>query len=96
MTPVAATTSRKRPRPNGADGITVVMLSVAAFLAILAMLAWQMRSAPDRATRRVVLVRRVYETRVIATVAGRTGRGSSVTHSVSSSVPTSSPAPTTR
>ena len=96
MARVAAMTNRKAPRANGPDGITVMLLAVAAFLVIFAALAWQLRSAPGRPPRRVVLMRRVYETRVVETVVGRTGGGTSMTQSASSSVPASSPAPVTR
>lgn len=89
-------TSRTVPRVSGPDRGTVMILSVAAFLAILAVLAWQMRSAPARPARQVVLVRRVYETRVVETVIGRKGGGSSVTQSLSSNLPASSPPPVTR
>jgi hypothetical protein len=73
-----------------------MMLSLAAFLVIFAGLAWQMRSVAAAPRRRVVLVRRVYETHVVETLVGRAGGGSSVTQSVSSSVPASSPSPVTR
>jgi hypothetical protein len=69
----------------------MTMLTVAAFLVILALLAWPMRSSPTRPVRRVVFVRRVYETRVVETVVGGTGRsGTSVAQSVSDSAPASS------
>lgn len=93
-----ATTSAK-PRGSaaaGPDGITVAFLTLAAFLAVLAVLAWQVRSTPRRPAHRVVVLRRVYETRVVETVPGR--GASSVSQSVSSSGATSSlsSAPTTR
>jgi hypothetical protein len=73
-------------------------LTVAAFLAVLALLAWQMRSAPPPRPRPVIVLRRVYETRVVETVIGPPGGTSSVTQSVSSSGSASSvaAAPTTR
>lgn len=88
----AATTSSRRAsasaagsRPGaGPDRITVMLLTLAVFLVILAGLAWQVRSAPARPVHRMVVLRRVYETRVVETVVGAAG-GSSVTQSVSSS-----------
>jgi hypothetical protein len=96
-TAAVATTSRKPARAAGPDGVTVTMLTVAAFLAILAFLASQMRASPARPARRVVVVRRVYETRVVETIVGGSGGGSSVTQSASASPVTALPtAPTTR
>ena len=75
-----------------------MLLTLAAFLSILALLAWQVRSAPARPAHRVVLLRRVYETRVVETVIGPARGGGTVTQSVSSSAPASSlsTVPTTR
>jgi hypothetical protein len=72
--------------------------AVAAFLSVLALLAWQMRSAPLPRRRPMIVLRRVYETRVVETVIGASGGGSSVTQSISSSgSPVSvAAAPTTR
>ena len=80
----AATTTSRR-RATGPDRITVMLLTLTVFLIILAVLAWQVRSVPARTARRMVVVRRVYETRVVETVVGAPGGGSSVTQSVSSS-----------
>ena len=97
MATAAATTSGKRPHGAGPDGVTVTLLTVAGFLAILALLASQMRAPPARPARRVVVVRRVYETRVVETVVGGAGGGSSVTQSVSGTPATAlAPVPTTR
>jgi hypothetical protein len=95
---MVATTSPRRATAAGADGVTVMLLAVAAFLAILALLAWQVRSAPALPRHRVIVLRRVYETRVVETVIGAAHGGSTVTQSVSSSAPSSSAsaAPTTR
>jgi len=96
MATAAATTSGKRPHGAGPDGVTVTLLTVAAFLATLALLASQMRASPARPAHRVVVVRRVYETRVVETVVGGAG-GSSVTQSVSGTPATAlAPVPTTR
>jgi hypothetical protein len=92
-----ATTSPRRANEAGPDRLTVMLLTLTVFLVMVAVLAWQMRSAPPRPVRRMVVLRRVYETRVIETVAGATGGGSSVTQSVSSSGSASAPpAATTR
>ncbi len=99
MSTVATSPRRRRSGTPGPDGITVTFLTLAAFLSILAVLAWQVRSAPARPAHRTIVLRRVYETRVIETVAGGTGRGgSTVSQSVSSSGSASSQpsAPTTR
>jgi hypothetical protein len=85
---MATTAAATRPRPAraaGPDRFTVLTLTLAAFLAVLALLAWQMRSAPVPRPRPVVVLRRVYETRVVETLIGRSGGGSSITQSVSSS-----------
>jgi len=95
MATVAETTSRRASPARGPDGVTVTLLTVAGFLVILALLAWQMRSAPTRPARRVIVMRRVYETRVVETVVGGSGPGGrSITQSVSGSAPASSPSAT--
>ncbi len=98
MATVATTSPHRATAPVGADGVTVMLLTLAAFLAILALLAWQVRSAPTPPRHRVMVLRRVYETRVVETVIGAARGGSTVTQSVSSSAPASSvsAAPTTR
>jgi hypothetical protein len=80
-----ATISARTARSTGPDGVTVTMLTLAGFLAILALMAWQIRSSPARPPRRMIVVRRVYETHVIETIVGATHGGNSVTQSVSSS-----------
>jgi hypothetical protein len=91
-----AAISASRARSSGPDGVTVTMLTLAGFLAVLALMAWQIRSAPARPRPRMIVVRRVYETQVVETVVGATRRGSSVTQSVSSSAASLPAAPTTR
>jgi hypothetical protein len=91
----------RRRRGAGPDRLTVALLAVAGFLAVLALLAWQMSwSAANTGVRPAIVLRRVYETTVIETTRGSRsgGGGSSVTQSVSSSgsSSTSSAAPTTR
>jgi hypothetical protein len=85
--PAVATTNPRRATAAaaGPDRITVMLLTLTVFLVILAVLAWQMRSVPAQPVHRVVVLRRLYETRVVETVVGATGGASSVTQSVSSS-----------
>jgi hypothetical protein len=91
--------SRERSRA-GVDSLTVVLYSVAAFLAVLALLAHQMTAATAHARPRPVTVQRtIYETTVVETIPGTGGSsGGSVTQSVSasSSGESASPVPTTR
>src|SRR5947209_20337450 len=81
--------STRRRGGAGASGLdrgSVILFSLAAFLAVLALLAWEMRpSSPTFARRREVVVRRVYETTVVETIKGSSGSGTSVSQSVSSS-----------
>lgn len=95
-----ATTSPRRATVTAAaaDGVAVMLLTMAAFLVIVALLAWQVRSAPAQPRPRVIVLRRVYETRVVETVIGAAGERSTVTQSVSSSAPLASVStgPTTR
>jgi hypothetical protein len=81
----ATTTKPARPGAALADRFTVVVLAIAAVLAVLALLAWQMRSTAAAQTHPIVLLRRVYQTRVIETVVGGPRGGASVSQSVSSS-----------
>lgn len=100
MTEYLSAHPRPRRRPRGAAGpdrLTVLLVSLAGFFATLAVLANQMRvSSPVHAARPMVVVRRVYETRVVekvpANVRATGGVSSSVTP-VSTSVPA---APVTR
>ena len=98
MGAVVATISPRPRRSAGPDRITIYLLSLGAFLAVLALMAWQLRSAPTPPARPVVVLRRVYETRVVETVVGAAKGSGGVTQSVSSSgtaTPVAS-APTTR
>lgn len=92
-TVAAATTSPNRSRAAEPDRVAVAILAVAGFLAVLALLAWQLRAPASPRARTMILVRRVYETRVIETVVGAPQHGSSVTQSVSSAAPPYSLAP---
>lgn len=88
-----------RPRGGGADRLTVALFSLASFLVVLALLAGQFRlTAPGASQKRVIIVRKVYETRVVETVIGARGGGTSVSQSQSSSglASTAYSAPTTR
>lgn len=89
-TTAAATTRRPTSPAAGPDRLTVLMLALAALLTVLALLAWQMRSSPAPRAHRMIVLRRVYETRVIETRVGARGASSSFTQSVSSSAPASS------
>jgi hypothetical protein len=85
--PSPGSTGGRAPAHRGADRLTVVLLSVAAFLSVLALLGTQMRAAAASHPRapRVVLVRRIYQTTVVETTAGAGAGPPAVTQSVSSS-----------
>ena len=68
----------------GADRLTVILISAAVFLVVLAFLASRLSAAVTPVARRVVVVRRIYETKVVETIRGG-GSGTSVSQSVSSS-----------
>ena len=93
----AATSKRTKTAPPGPDRMSSWLFVVAAFLAVVALLAWQLKTTPGAPTRSVVLLRRIYETRVIETVHGPSRGTPAVTQSVSSSgsVPAPSSPPTT-
>lgn len=103
--PAAAAGRSRRGTGRGADGpdrLTVALLSLAAFLTVLALLAGQLvASAAAPRPHRVVLVRTVYSTKVIETIASGSG-GTSVSRSVTGSTSGASAAaataaaPTTR
>ena len=83
---------------SGPDRLTVMLFSVAAVLAVLAVLTHQLPASGQRGSRPVRILRKIYRTTVIETVAG-TGQatGTSVSQSVSSSgSAASAAAPTTR
>jgi hypothetical protein len=104
---MAATTATEnaRPRPgvrraSGPDRVTLALVTIAAFLLVLALLARELEASESPAARRhVVVLRKVYETRYVeARAAGQGAGGTSVTQSESSTgsaapVPA---APTTR
>jgi hypothetical protein len=79
-----------RPTRSGPDRVTVALLSLTAFLLVLALLGTQLgRAGSSRVHSRALLVRRVYRTTVIERVLpaafGGAAGGSSVTQSVSGS-----------
>jgi hypothetical protein len=90
---VAAT--ERMTRRRGADRLTVLLVSVAGFLVVLALLATELRTAAAPSAHRVVLIRRIYQTTVVETVGGGSA-GPAVTESVSSTGSGGPAAPTTR
>jgi hypothetical protein len=96
-TPAAAPRRPDRRRSaGGPDRLTVVLFSLACFLALLALLSSQLRAA-STSPRPVVVLRKIYRTTVITTIAGGTGpNGTSVSQSVSGSGALPVAAPTTR
>jgi hypothetical protein len=106
MAAITAATEPVRPRPggrrkaSGPDRVTVLLLTVAAFLGVLAFLARELEASESaKVARPVVVIRRVYETRVLTTMRGgsSSGTGTSVSQSNSSSAPMSAaPAVSTR
>ena len=96
MTDQAATLTRLDRARGGPDRVTVMLVAVAAFLAVFAILATRLRAtaAPAPAPR-VVVLRRIYRTTVIDD--GRSaGRGRAATVSVSTSGSAPAAPPTTR
>jgi hypothetical protein len=101
MTDHAAALPRLDRSRRGPDRVTVMLLTLAAFLAVLAILAARLRATPAAApapSPRVVVLRRVYRTTIVDD-GGSDGRGRGTTVSVSTSgaaAPTAPTAPTTR
>jgi len=86
----------RRRTAAGPDRLTVVLYSVSCFLAVLALLSSQLQ-ASTTGSRPVVVLRKIYRTTVITTIAGGTGpNGTSVSQSVSGSGASPVAAPTTR
>lgn len=76
---------RTRTR-HGADRVNVALLTLAGFLAVLALLASQLHApAAHRAPRRVLL-RKIYETKVDERVIGRAAHGGASSSSESSTL----------
>jgi hypothetical protein len=99
MTDSAATLSRLDRSRGRPDRVTVMLLTLAAFLAVFAVLAARLRMTPALApspSPRVIVLRRVYRTTIVDD--GRTdsrGRAATVSVSTSGTAPTTTP-PTTR
>lgn len=90
---------RRGCRASGPDRLTVLLLTIAAFLIVLALLARQLQaSEPPITAHAVVVLRKVYETRYVETRAAAGGAaGTPVTQAVSNSASAPVPAaPTTR
>ena len=84
-------------RSRGGSAATVGLLSLAGFLAVLALLGSQLRATSTSAeVRRPVLLRKVYRTTVDERVIGAVSRGPSSSTSESSSGAAAAPLPTTR
>jgi hypothetical protein len=75
----------RRPRRGGADRLSVALFSLAAFLVVLTLLAGQLRLAGGSRAGHMIVVRKVYVTRVVETVVGVRGGGTSVSRSQSTS-----------
>jgi hypothetical protein len=99
MTDNVATLSRLDRSRRGPDRVTVMLLTLATFLAVFAVLAGRLRAAlapPPSPSPRVVVLRRVYRTTVVND--GREGgRGRAATVSVATSgTAPATPPPATR
>jgi len=81
--PRARAGARGRPAA-GPDRLSVAIFTLAAFFAVLALMAWQLGPTGAPVRRTLVTVRRVYETRVLETIVPTPGRSTS-SQSVSSS-----------
>src|SRR5579884_4220652 len=93
-----ADTAPRKPPVFGPDRITVIMLTLAAVLIVLTLLARELSVGSSAGPwRREIVVRKIYRTTVVETVPGP-GAGTSVSQSVSSSgsAVVAPPAPTTR
>jgi hypothetical protein len=99
MTDNAATLPRLDRSRGGPDRVTVVLLTLATFLAVFAILAARLQVTPGPApapSPRVVVLRRVYRTTIVDDGRpGRRGRAPTVSVSTSGAAPTTPP-PTTR
>jgi hypothetical protein len=98
MATTAATSRQRKAVAPGPDRLSSVLFTFAAFLGVLALLAWQLNLGAGANTRSVIVLRRVYQTRVIETVSGPVHGAPAITKSVSSSgspAPVAPAAPTT-
>lgn len=70
----------------GSDRVSVVLLTIAGFLVVLALLAQGLPAAPSARQPHVLVLRKIYRTTVVESMSGGTGgSGTSVTQSVSNS-----------
>lgn len=76
-----------KTRRGGPDRITVALFAAAAFSLLFAFLTLQLSSASTR-TGKPVIVRRIYETRVVERAPAGAKGGTSVTQSSSAAYPT--------
>ena len=92
-----AATLPRRARPRGGpDRVTVMLLALAGFLAVFAVLAGRLSAVPAAAPApRVVVLRRIYRTTIVNDGSSRQ-RGGAATVSVSTSGAAAPAAPTTR
>lgn len=92
----ASRSGRRGHGRSGADRLTVVLFSLAAFFVVLTLLAGRLPAGPAGSAHQVTVLRKIYRTTVIETIAGGSGpAGTSVSQSVSSSgsaAPASAPA----
>jgi hypothetical protein len=92
----ASRAGRRERGRSGADRLTVCLFSLAAFFVVLTLLAGRVPSVTAGSAHQVTLLRKIYRTTVIETIAGGSGpAGTSVSQSVSSSgsaTPVSAPA----
>lgn len=92
----ASRAGRRRRGRSGADRLTVFLFSLAAFFVVLTLMAGRLPAGRAAATHQVTVLRKIYRTTVIETIAGGSGpAGTSVSQSVSSSgsaTPVSAPA----
>lgn len=101
LSPILTTSRRRRVRrrraSSGPDWVTVALLSVSAFLVVLTLLSRQLPAIGASGTRSVQVLRKIYRTTVVETIAGGSGRsGTSVSQSVSNSAASTPTAPATR
>ena len=87
-----------RRRSSGSEPLTVILFSIAAFLVVLAVLVHQLPAANQSRSHPALLLRKIYRTTIVETIAGGSGpSGTSVSRSVSSSGSSvTATAPTTR
>lgn len=93
--------TERPPSRRGPDRVVIWLLSATTFLLLLAFLAFQLRESASASSaaseqRRPILLRRVYETKVVERVPARVPEGSSTSESSSSEAQAAPPAPMTR